>query len=198
MNLIFHFLLVFKWIHKCFRVGLSFFCGHHGNDGRFTYDAGTDSGFLSFFSDVCSAWGPCHPGATPGHLWSFPPLPAHICKSMCVWCVCPLLLLSGNAERNKTTVRSLNPENLEPKSSMGTVVSAESDHRGFSDVPAISWWTLNIKLQPVGKLSQIRYLLMTQFGNIIQISTCLRLKVSSKVETWWSVEVQICSEPNKI
>ncbi|TWW60450.1 hypothetical protein D4764_05G0005400, partial [Takifugu flavidus] len=46
-----------------------------------------------------------------------------------------LLLLLGNAEKSKATVRCLDPENVEPQSSLGTVVSsAESDRCGFSEV----------------------------------------------------------------
>lgn len=50
-----------------------------------------------------------------------------------------LLLLLGNAEKSKATVRCLDPENVEPQSSMGTVVSsAESDQCGLYDVPTLS------------------------------------------------------------
>lgn len=45
---------------KCCLVGFQFVCAYHGNDGRCTCDAGSDSGFLSFFHAVWSAGGPCH------------------------------------------------------------------------------------------------------------------------------------------
>lgn len=129
---------------------LQFVDGHHGNSGRFTYDAGSDGGFLSFFSAVWSAWGPRHPGATPG-----PPVmdPSCVWSRLWKWVSDPsLLLLLGNAEKSKTTVRCLDPENVEPQSSMGTVVSrAERDQCGFYHVPALSRWTPNITSQLVGK-----------------------------------------------
>lgn len=78
----------------------------------------------------------------PSSVWS------HL--SVCVWW--SVLLVLGNADKSKTTDHCLDPENVDPQSSVGTTVStAESDQCGFCDVPALSWWTVNNTSLLVGK-----------------------------------------------
>lgn len=140
-------------------MALQFVDGHHGNSSRFTYDAGSDSGFLSFFSAVWSTWGPCHPGATPGHLWQIHPVSGHVCKSVCL--IRPYSFFQEMQRRVKLQFAVWTLRTWSPKAAWELwwvaqrVISVVPMFQRYPDglqTSHYNWWE---------KLSQMRYLVVT-------------------------------------
>lgn len=103
---------------------------------------------------------------------------------VCVWL--SVLLVLGNADKSKTPACCLDPENVEPQSSMGTAVStAESDRCGFCNVPALCWWSLNITLLLVGKTVSnqiLTYSSLSQYNQNFNMTESRRFDLKQNLE----------------